>query len=405
MTDAYSLIRMSTSGQAKGDSTRRQELLPLAGEFCAKHGLTLVDTLRVIGSAFHGRHVASGPLADFLKLVEAGDIKPGSWLLGIVVHTFIDDQTYTLDRVNEDQTALIITIVKMAAAHDYSKRLQRRIKSVWEARRGAMRAGNGVATNACPSWLQAIDGKFVKRKARVGIIKRIIADRHLGLGRQAIATRLNDPNQPGGRVPTFRGGDGWHPSTIAALVKNPALIGVYQPRKADGSGDGDPIEDFYPSIISNTDFYRAQWGPDNKLSHGKTSKVFWNLLKGIPKCGCCGRSIVGLNTGKERFLTCDKARYSLCDNRKFITYPKLEAELLSAFGLLDFTRVLHRTDPQVETIAALEAEIADKTATEARLVQHFLPLAVFASNPQQLRAGPNISLILDQSVGVAHFRH
>src|SRR5947208_1837900 len=68
MTDAYSLIRMSTPGQAEGDSTRRQELLPLAGEFCANHGLNLVDTLHVVGSAFHGRHVASGPLADFLKL-------------------------------------------------------------------------------------------------------------------------------------------------------------------------------------------------------------------------------------------------------------------------------------------------------------------------------------------------
>src|SRR6266581_2108454 len=55
MTDAYSLIRMSTVGQAKGDSTRRQELLPLAGDFCGKNGLNLVDTLRVIGkSAFHG---------------------------------------------------------------------------------------------------------------------------------------------------------------------------------------------------------------------------------------------------------------------------------------------------------------------------------------------------------------
>ena len=72
---------------------------------------------------------------------------------GIVIHTFIDDQTYTLDRVNDDQTALIITIVKMAAAHDYSKKLQRRIKSVWESRRAAMRAGHGRATNACPAWL------------------------------------------------------------------------------------------------------------------------------------------------------------------------------------------------------------------------------------------------------------
>jgi DNA invertase Pin-like site-specific DNA recombinase len=343
MTDAYSLIRMSTLDQAKGDSARRQELLTESEQFCTKHRLTLNGTLRVIGkSAYHGHHVASGPLADFIKLAEAGKIKSGSWLLvedmdrldrrkinvalrqflslleaGIVIHTFIDNQTYTLQRVNEDQTALIISIVKMAAAHDYSKKLSNRINSVWESRREAMRAGKGVPTNACPAWLEAIDAKFVQRADRVAIIKRIIVDRHRGLGRQAIATRLNDPDQAGGRVPTFRGGDGWHPTTIAMLVKNKALIGIYQPRKADGTPDGPEIGGFYPRIISDEDYWRAQWGPDNKLSRGKTTKGYWNLLKGIPKCGCCGRTIIGLNTGKEKFLVCDAARRRLFSNRHF----------------------------------------------------------------------------------------
>jgi Recombinase len=384
MTDAYSLIRMSTLGQAKGDSTRRQELLTVSDKFCADHGLNLVDTLRVIGkSAFHGHHVASGPLSDFLKLVESGGIKPGCWLLrqflslleaGIVIHTFIDNQTYTLDRVNEDQTALIISIVKMAAAHDYSKKLSNRIKSVWTGRREAMRAGNGRATNACPAWLQAVNGKFVLRPDRVAIVKRIIADRHLGLGRKAIATRLNDPNQSGGRVPTFKRGFGWHPTTIALLVKSQALIGVYQPHKAGGIPDGDPIEGFYPRIISDEDYWRAQWGPDNKLSRGRTTKGLWNLLKGVVKCGCCGCTIIGLNTGKHehsKFLICDKARYSLCENRRFISYPKFESELLSALVLFDFSRLLERVDPEIERIAGLEAEIAAKTATVERLIRHF----------------------------------
>jgi hypothetical protein len=91
-------------------------------------------------------------------------------------------------------------------------------------------------------------------------VKRIIAERHIGLGRHEISTRLNRE-----RVPTFRGGDGWHPSTIAALVRSTALIGIYQPRKADGTPDGDPIEGFYPRLISDDDFWRAQWGPDKDI--------------------------------------------------------------------------------------------------------------------------------------------
>ena len=90
-------------------------------------------------------------------------------------------------------------------------------------------------------------------------------------------------NEPGGRVPTFKGGFGWHPTTIAILVRNKALIGIYQPHTADGSEDGDPIEGFYPRIISDDEFWRAQWGPDNKLSRGRTSK------------GLCGRPIASLN--------------------------------------------------------------------------------------------------------------
>lgn len=229
-----------------------------------------------------------------------------------------------------------------------------------------MRAGNGIATNACPGWLEAVDGKFVQRADRVAIVKRIIAERHLGLGRQAISTRLNQDG-----VKTFRGGDGWHPSTIAALVKNPALIGIYQPRKADGTPDGDPIRGFYPRIISDNDFWLAQWGPDNKGPRGRKTKGLANLLSEVCHCGRCGAGLIYLNTGKDAFLVCGKARRGMCDNQYHRTYAKLEAELLSALALFDFSRLLDRADPQVERIAALDATISAKIATVDRLVEDF----------------------------------
>jgi DNA invertase Pin-like site-specific DNA recombinase len=395
---------MSTSDQGKGDSIRRQELVTESERFCAKEGLTLNGTLRVVGSAYHGDHVASGPLAEFIEKVYAGVVKPGSWLLveemdrldrrkvnvalkqfmslleaGLVIRTMMDAQTYTLERVNEDATALIISIVKMSAAHDYSKRLSNRIKSVWDGRREAMRTGRGVATNACPSWLRAVDGKFEIQSDRLAILKRIVADRHLGYGRQAIATRLNEPDQPGGRVPPFRGGDGWHPSTIAALVKNKALIGTYQPRKSDGTPDGPEIYGFYPPVISEVDFWRAQWGPDNKGTKGRRTKGFANLLRGIPHCDCCQGGLIYLNTGKDQALVCGRARRNLCGNHSFHNYPRLERELLVALSVVDFTKFLDRSPPQQERITALEAEIADANATVERLLNDFhahTPVAV-----------------------------
>jgi DNA invertase Pin-like site-specific DNA recombinase len=396
VTDAYSLIRMSTVGQAKGDSTRRQELLTQSETFCAEHGLTLNETLRVIGkSAYHGDHVASGPLAEFIEKVYSRIVKPGSWLLvedmdrldrrkvnialkqfmslleaGLVIHTFIDRQTYTLERVNEDPTALIISIVKMTAANDYSAKLSGRIKSKWAQRREAMRAGNGKPTNACPRWLQVIDGvdEFVVIRERLATIKRIIALRHLRLGRHAIASELNRDLST---HPTFHGGDGWHPGTIAALVKNKALIGIYQPRKADGTPDGPEITGFYPAVISDDDFWRAQWGPDNRQSRGRTAMGMANLLKGMCKCSRCGATLVYLNTGKTQFLVCDRARRGLCDDRYHRSYLPLERELLTMLGLFDYTRLLERADPQMRRIASVRAEINEIEATVDRLLEDF----------------------------------
>jgi hypothetical protein len=165
------------------------------------------------------------------------------------------------------------------------------------------------------------------------------------------------------------------------LVKNPALIGIYQPRKADGTPDGDPIEGFYPRIdgITDEDFWRAQWGPDNKGPRGRKTKGLANLLAEVCHCGQCGAGLIYMNTGKGAFLTCGKARRGLCDNRYLRTYHTLEAELLSALALFDFSRLLDRADPQVERIAGLEAEIAAKTATVDRLLEDFsgnTPVAV-----------------------------
>jgi len=391
MSNAYSFIRFSSPEQAKGDSLRRQ--LEASERFAAEHSLNLDTSFRDLGkSASKGEHVgATGALGRFIRLVESGQIKPGSWLIvedmdrldrrkvnialkqfmslleaGLIVHTMIDNQTYTLERINEDPTALILSILKMIAAHDYTAKLGMRIQETWDRRRADMRAGRGKPTNACPGWLKAVDGKWAEIGDHVKVVKRIIAERHLGLGRHEISTRLNRE-----RVPTFRGGDGWHPSTIAALVRNKALIGIYQPRKADGTLNGDPIEGFYPRLISDDDFWRAQWGPDNKLGAGRKTKGLANLLRGICKCGRCGASLIYLNTGKDNFLVCGRARRGLCDNRYHRTYAKLETELLSAFVLFDFSRLLDRANPQADRIAALEAEISAKTATVGRLLQDF----------------------------------
>ena len=396
MAIGYSLIRFSSRGQADGDSFRRQNAPTVA--FCEKHQLDLdtslheSDVRRLGVSAFKGEQIRKGSLGKFIRLVEAGQIAPGSWLIveeidrltrqvhdqaydlcltlmrrGITIATMMDGEVYDLEGINKSLEKRLKLQLRLDAAHEYSAKLSERITASWQARREAMRAGRGKATNACAGWLRAVDGVFYEIPERVAVMKQIIEWRHHGFGRRAIATMLNQKG-----VKTFRGGDGWHPSTVATHVRNIALIGLYQPRKADGTPDGNAYEGHYPRIISDDDFWRAQWAPDNRRSAGRTTKGHWNLLKGVCKCAWCGCTLIGMNTGKDRFLICDRSRRrGLCGNRYMMTYAPLERELLAALSLFDFSRFLTRANPQADRIEALEAAIAEKAATVDRLLEDF----------------------------------
>jgi DNA invertase Pin-like site-specific DNA recombinase len=79
---AYSYVRFSTPEQEKDHSLRRQ--VEQSEAYCQAHGLTLDDSLRLTDrglSAFHGVHRAKGALGEFHRLVEGGEVEPGSVLL------------------------------------------------------------------------------------------------------------------------------------------------------------------------------------------------------------------------------------------------------------------------------------------------------------------------------------
>lgn len=395
---AYSFIRFSTPEQAKGDSLRRQ--LAASETFCAEKGLTLDTSFRDLGkSASKGEHVgATGALGRFIKLVETGKIAPGSWLIieamdrldrrdvptaneqftrllraGIIIHTLMDNQTYTYDRICNDLGAMLTSIIQMMMAYEYTNKLGKRLAESWVGRREQMRIGKGKATNASPAWLTAKDGKWEQVDAtKIAVIERIKQDRFLGLGKHAIATRLNtiDP------VPAFRSKDGWHPCSVERIVKNLALRGIYQPFLADGTPDGDPIEDFYPRVMSDADWWRMQWPAGCTLQtgapRGRKSEKVNSLLPEIVKCCDCDSGFVYVNKGaRGAYLVCSKSRRGLCENNHHHPYGALEAELLAALSLFDVSAITEQGNPHIERIAAARAQIADVTATLTALVNNF----------------------------------
>src|SRR6185312_13164738 len=167
---------MSTEGQLRGDSLRRQ--VERSQRYAAEHGLDLDETTTFndIGvSAFRGKNLKRGALSRFKEAVLTKKIAPGSYLLvesldrfsrdevvnaqseflqlikaGIHVVTLVDGHVFRPDHV--DLADLIMSLVTLARANDESKHKSDRLSQSWANKRA--QAGQRKMTSMCPAWLQ-----------------------------------------------------------------------------------------------------------------------------------------------------------------------------------------------------------------------------------------------------------
>src|SRR5947209_3161884 len=283
---AYSYIRMSTEAQLEGNSLLRQ--LEQSQAYAAKHGLDLVETdqLRDIGiSAFHGAHVTDGALGRFLSAVREHKVEPGSYLLvesldrlsrqqtlkalkifteileaGIKIVTLADQKTYSNPPNFAD---LMMSLVIMSRANEESEIKSHRLSAAWANKR--RNAATRKLTSHCPAWLKlSADRKtFAVDAKRAAIVVSIFEDNANGVGIYSTTKRLNQEH-----VPHFGRSDGWHSSYVAKILSNRAVIGEFQPHrlvKGKRIADGDPIVGYFPRVVENELFYRAQAGRNQRL--------------------------------------------------------------------------------------------------------------------------------------------
>ncbi|QNB10288.1 recombinase family protein [Paraburkholderia tropica] len=249
---AYSYIRFSTPEQQKGDSSRRQT--ELSQKYAEAHGLTLDENLtyRDLGvSAFDKSNIRNGELGAFLRAIDSGAVEPGSYLLvesldrlsrakvtdalevfmsiinrGIRLVTLADGREYSKEKINEQFTELIISIVVMSRAHEESLTKSRRLKEAWKAKRG--RIGDAKLTEIAPAWLKLNDERtaYTLVRDRVELVQRMFEWSKDGIGSETIARRLN---QQGLSNWGTRSADQWHASYIKKILDNRAVLGEFQP--------------------------------------------------------------------------------------------------------------------------------------------------------------------------------
>ena len=391
MPKAYSYIRFSTPEQIKGDSLRRQ--LELSEKYCAGHGLVLDTVLKFhdLGkSGYSGEH-RKAALGQFLKLIETGTIGKGSVLLiesfdrlsreevteavgqflsiigkGIKIVTLVDNKEYTKLDVNKNPADLMFSVMIMARAHEESATKAFRLAKAWQAKRE--RLNEKKLTSRCPAWLTLNDDKteFTVIAERQKVIQDIFDLKLSGKGKGTIAVQLNQT--PGiwkpGSADGSKRGDGWRESYIQKILQSHAVIGEYQPCKlVNGKRQpiGDPIPDYFPSIIDKDVFYRVQdQFRQNKNKGGQTGQVK-NLFSYIVKCGYCGGSMAYVDKGQtaksgQPYLICDRARRGMDCCRTSMKYSEVENLVITYCRGLHPEDILNNSEEDASTRTLLQNE-------------------------------------------------
>lgn len=362
MTLAYSYIRFSRPEQMRGDSLRRQ--LEKARAWAAERGLVLDDSLRDLGvSAYRGKQRTEGALSRFLELVNSGKVPRGSFLIvesldrvsrekvreiqpfflhlinaGITIVTLADGQEYSAERIDKDPSSLFMSLIVMTRAHEESRIKSQRISDAWSNKRA--KAAQQVVTARVPAWLHVVvkDGvrTIEKIPKRVEIIERIFAESIRGRGKYSICRDLNDGP---GKERAFQVEE-WQPSYVKKLLGNRAVLGEFQAYRRDEQGKrvpaGDPIPDYYPRIIADVVFHRANSARELRThAGGRHSETKVPLLQGIVRCAACGARMALLNKGERggRSYTCSDRRRGLhCENDRNWPVSQVEEMIVRNLG-------------------------------------------------------------------------
>lgn len=325
-TTAYSYIRFSTPEQQKGDSLRRQ--LEKSQAYATEHGLIIDETLnmRDLGvSAFRKANIEKGNLGAFIKAIDTGLVKPGSYLIvesldrlsraevldalkvfldildkDIVIVTLVDKRTYSRESLRENAMELIVSIAVMVRSHDESLTKSVRRRASWEqAKKLAVQSGKKI-TRKIPFWLSLPDkaGEFKVKEDEAATVRLIFDLAKKGLGYLKISQELNKRgiNPPATRTYAKDKHEdcGWGTSSVAHVLASEAVIGnLIVDKKSDSP---QTIRDYYPSIIEEALFYEVR--PKVGARGGRASPFKTNLFTHRLFCGYCG-SAMQVDAGKK----------------------------------------------------------------------------------------------------------
>ena len=220
---------------------------------------------------------------------------------GINIVTLSDGKVYKDGYTTID---LMMSILTMARAHDESSMKAARLGDVFRKKQQDAREHKKPMGSAIPLWLRFSDGVISVDDDAVAVVKRIFDMAIAGWGATATAKALNEDGVKAFKARRFDRYEGvaWGKSSVMKILRNRSVLGEYQPYSSHKSEKreeaGDPITDYFPVVIGEDVFYKAQDAISRRLMAKvtKQSKNF-NVFQGIAKCEACASAMHLVNKG------------------------------------------------------------------------------------------------------------
>ncbi|BCG95982.1 recombinase family protein [Mesorhizobium sp. 131-2-1] len=368
---AISYARWSSGKQTQGDSLARQT--KNAEEFCAAHGLTLDQKLTDEGiSAFKGANLEAS-LGQFVSDVRTGKIPNDVVLIvenidritrvkptrairyfldlldtGLTLVTLTDQRIHTSEGYDDSFANLMMSLMAMQAAHEYSAKLSYRVREAWQRKPEKARAGR-IKVSKLPFWIDRETNGLNERADDARLVFKLAEEGH---GQQAITQILNTRGIPS------PGGNTWAQAVVGDVLRSQAAYGCLVLK-------GEEVPGYFPALITETEWLATRQRTKARRHSrqvGRTSNLFSRMVH----CGHCGSPMVLTSSKKGSavwgYFTCTGKTFKRtgCTAPNW-RYDQFERELIDRIGFLAVPVPQDQTTPDLagkleETIGALEAK-------------------------------------------------
>jgi hypothetical protein len=338
----------------------------------------------------------------FMEIIESGII------------LMVREQRYTREIMRQERWRWQQVLSELIRAHEESFWKSDRGRKTNEGKReDARQHRKTFCGRRCPAWLRPIDkptpGQWplYELTEQADLYKQawLMADR--GLGSPTIAAHFNSTDVPVlAKRTKAKPTQGWTAQLVRQLLRNPAAMGVYQPKKLrDGhrviDHDCESIVGYYPELVDPALFRRVDAAIKDRagrVGKGPHGQDYANLFKGLCRCGDNADHSVNIGyRSKEgrRYLRCDQSRHANCSNRASVRYDRLEQMVLdlSGVGMQEvFANLIPKpdADPRRHRVVELEAMIATKEEQVQAAWDRWLNSDAKASQTMRERAGQQI---------------